>query len=755
MKKSVIIFLLLLLVPLISSVEIGMKPIYSQGETIIASVPVTSFIDQLSEANVFFYRGHVQIPMDFDLGKIGDVYYIRASTIGKIPTDYSIQIQNARHYEGTKIATTTVVKNFTINSSIADFAIKPGFIITSKSFSIQIQNLKSSSLNISIDAFDSLNYPTSSSLSPNQIKSIAFGLNLNQPISGTISLSTPGLEYIIPVEIFIIPSTVTKYCGNNVVDNGEQCDGTNFAGKTGCSSFGFNNGSLSCNSAGTINECTFDISNCFNSTSVVCAKDLDCGSGKACISGACVTVVQNTSTSYCGDGKINGAGEQCDGTNWSQITGCTNFGFDGGILRCSNCAFDKSRCVYNSSSCGNNIIDAGEQCDKNNFGSVNGCSYFGFNNGTLACSNCVFNKSGCFYTSTKQCNLNSDCGAGFDCINSVCVKQPECFAGKPCSQGFDCINNLCVKAPACRYNWQCGSGKECNEDGECVVKLACTYDSQCSDGYECATNNTCIKKPECGFFTSCPEGKECRNGFCVLKIGNECDVSPDCKRGYKCVNGFCKGEDECSNDKDCDETFECVNGLCEAMEGDECDRNADCGRGDYECVNGFCIGSPECDGSDYECVNKYGQGYECFDKECIKMTSEKECRNYSQCGSGERCLNFTCVAEEKECKLNSNCPAGEECNDNGECVKKEIDPYIIKTCKEMKGNTCDKDKQTCEGNKTFVRGYLCCFGSCKDKGQSSGSSSSIGWVFVGIVFLLLAWFYLKYKFAKRNKSLVG
>lgn len=49
---------------------------------------------------------------------------------------------------------------------------------------------------------------------------------------------------------------ILKYCGNSIVDSGEDCDGTNLNGKT-CSTQGYSSGSLACNS-----DCSFDTSRC-------------------------------------------------------------------------------------------------------------------------------------------------------------------------------------------------------------------------------------------------------------------------------------------------------------------------------------------------------------------------------------------------------------------------------------------------------------------------------------------------------------
>jgi hypothetical protein len=61
------------------------------------------------------------------------------------------------------------------------------------------------------------------------------------------------------------------------------------------------------------------------------------------------TVVQDTGpppeTGFCGDGKVNVAGEQCDGTDLAGMT-CGQLGMGTGDLACfeANCVFDTSMC---------------------------------------------------------------------------------------------------------------------------------------------------------------------------------------------------------------------------------------------------------------------------------------------------------------------------------------------------------------------------------------------------------------------------
>lgn len=56
----------------------------------------------------------------------------------------------------------------------------------------------------------------------------------------------------------IIPTIEENYCGNDIIEGDEECDGDNLNEQT-CSTFGYSLGTLSCTPS-----CTIDTSNCSN-----------------------------------------------------------------------------------------------------------------------------------------------------------------------------------------------------------------------------------------------------------------------------------------------------------------------------------------------------------------------------------------------------------------------------------------------------------------------------------------------------------
>lgn len=97
-------------------------------------------------------------------------------------------------------------------------------------------------------------------------------------------------------------ATLPTSCGDGTIGAGEECDGTDFGGKT-CASLGFARGTLACV------QCHIDTGGC----------------------------------SVCGNGKING-GEQCDGMDLGGRT-CQALGFTGGTLGCTDtCRLSTAGC---------------------------------------------------------------------------------------------------------------------------------------------------------------------------------------------------------------------------------------------------------------------------------------------------------------------------------------------------------------------------------------------------------------------------
>jgi hypothetical protein len=97
----------------------------------------------------------------------------------------------------------------------------------------------------------------------------------------------------------------------------------------------------------------------------------------------------------CGNGVLQpSAGERCDTTELNGRT-CEYFGYTGGTLSCTSfCDFDFSGCTGPGPICGNGEVEYGEQCDGANL-NFQDCTTLGYLEGTLFCSGCRFNPSGC------------------------------------------------------------------------------------------------------------------------------------------------------------------------------------------------------------------------------------------------------------------------------------------------------------------------------------------------------------------------
>jgi len=137
MKKSVmIVFCILLLSGFVSAISTDLKANYDRGETIIAEIK-GNILEPITKEQVDFIRGHVSVPFDYDLKKLGEKYFLWASA----PTNennYTLVIKDIVTTENGKTTKINFEQNFSVAGNFSDYNIKPGFIFTREDFSVDI-----------------------------------------------------------------------------------------------------------------------------------------------------------------------------------------------------------------------------------------------------------------------------------------------------------------------------------------------------------------------------------------------------------------------------------------------------------------------------------------------------------------------------------------------------------------------------------------------------------------------------------------
>jgi hypothetical protein len=217
-------------------------------------------------------------------------------------------------------------------------------------------------------------------------------------------------------------------CGNGQLDEGELCDGQQFA--VSCEDFGFDGGTLAC-------TLTCDVST------------------SGCIG--------------CGNDKIEGD-ELCDGTDLGGES-CQSLGFVGGALACSDDCSDllTDGCV--EPVCGDGMLNGDEVCDDLDFGGQTCASIDpGFVGGALGCAD------DCSAIYTDDCQ-EPVCGDGVANGEEVCDGND--FAGKTCNtEGFDAGSLTCSDDCSVFDTDECFF---CAQAGQSCASQACCPGSTCTD----------------------------------------------------------------------------------------------------------------------------------------------------------------------------------------------------------------------------------------------------------------------------------
>lgn len=175
---------------------------FDQGETLIMAVS-GNFVDQVTRDNILFYEDHVRIPMIYEVKRLDGDFYIYAQLIDKSEGNYSVVIEDVRYRIGTQTVDDDIVAPFTITNNTADFYVSPGFATASKSFSLEIQNLKPTRIAVSIDSSNLIGSIDSLELVSGEIKEIDFQRTGEAPAEESffeeVTLGSEDTSYNVPV----------------------------------------------------------------------------------------------------------------------------------------------------------------------------------------------------------------------------------------------------------------------------------------------------------------------------------------------------------------------------------------------------------------------------------------------------------------------------------------------------------------------------------------------------------------------------
>ncbi|MDY0003301.1 MAG: DUF4215 domain-containing protein, partial [Polyangia bacterium] len=205
---------------------------------------------------------------------------------------------------------------------------------------------------------------------------------------------------------------------------------------------------------------------------------------------------------YCGD-QIIAAGEGCDDGNLLDGDGCSpSCQVESGWA----CSGEPSQCV---SLCGNGTIDDGEECDGDDLGG-NDCTTLGagFTSGELSClAACRFDSTGCRLASCGNGVLDpgEECDDGNSSNNDACMnncQNARCGDGyvwagqEACDDGNNSNSDACLgdcQAASCGdgHVW---TGQEACDDGNASNTDSCLVgcvSARCGDGHVWAGQEAC------------------------------------------------------------------------------------------------------------------------------------------------------------------------------------------------------------------------------------------------------------------------
>jgi len=453
------------------------------------------------------------------------------------------------------------------------------------------------------------------------------------------------------------------FCGNNVIDVGEQCELPNTNNNAYCSQttttclgnkLGIRDLYGNCNNNCGCGYDDFSYSCVKNQCGAQCSNNADCNDGNANTADSCLNdcTCQHISIMFCGNGIID-LGEQCEfnsqcGSNSCQLTFSdycnnkklveynTNKILDSTTISnscqntCNSCACSNCQPQCNTPStneyCVKNICSA--QCSNNSDCNDN-------NSLTVdSCNNCM-----CEHV-TKICARDSIWGNNISSNEYYCASDRTYYRCNESGNNYDHINQCesahCSASPFCVTKQPSSDLASCNKYGQTYLQDRCNADCQLVDD-DCESR-----------FNGCTGNSSCDD---VIPGTGNCSLTCNYKKCFDGQTQAC-GQSNCSGIKTCynDTWSECsTNNLdcgtcCLCLNGNETYsiQNNDCNQFNLSALSS-CLFIP--DANPFTLDSAQG-----FTSQCIALFS---------CSMSSYVINHSCSIE--------NC--GAQCEKNSDCAK--------------------------------------------------------------------------------------
>lgn len=384
--------------------------------------------------------------------------------------------------------------------------------------------------------------------------------------------------------------------------------------------------------------------------------------------------------------------------------------------------------------CGDGTVKPPEQCELP-----------GTNNNNY-CNESVYDCNGLkLGTRDAYGDCNSGCGCVYDPFIYSCVKD-QC--GAECASNGDCADSTCSET----YDDYC-SGLKLVEYNSNRIKdstiVSNSTPNTCLDGCECTKNPVECNPPETQTY--------CIKGVCDA----QCEKNEDCNDGDPNTIDTCLGDCSCKHEY----VPSCGNGVLdnppEQCELPNTNNNSYCPQSTSEC-QGFRVAFRDAYGN---CDSQCGCVEDTLEYKCVKGECGAECASDGDCDDGDvstldECVDCTCRHEyqpfcgngkidpPEECELpdtlnnifcsqttTSECQgyklgvrdAYGDCGSGCGCVP---DPFVYNCVKGQCGAVCDKNSDCtnyCSGNFRYYNGVCRTCSTCSCSYSYENCNSRDGW----------------------------